>query len=318
MKKIKKILPVTFVACLFFVLITVSAAYESDGFSFNEFNEEIDYDFLQMLIESYEDDPDFISIDINFDEILGIYTYTAVLKGINDTPQDIVPGMTYCWCYGSLMREIVDNDGVMRHEPITEEEYMNENSYLIISGGEFFKRSYGSDGVCHEVPITIYEYLEYFKNVYTDEEYIEFETMIKANYLQIDSEIEINIDESIMGDCTSPCSWGLWRPNVSWCYRNCTRCGKRNIFTSNGVQGHHISKSEWISNTQHNVRCSQCSQIRGTFNHTWSGWQSISATQCRRSCVQGSSVGCGHVQTQAHVWGLQNNVTKCAPCGRVR
>jgi len=238
------------IALLVFLLLTLTAvatAYENE-----EKSVDVDLEFLQYLNDYYTDYPDFIKVDVNFDEVLGIYTYTPIFKGLNDMPLE--PGMTYCWCYGYLMREIVTEDGKLLHEPITEEEFMNENSYYIVVEGEFFKRSYGSDGSIHEIPVTADDYLEYYKNILSPDEFFYIESLFSKNSKDIyefTDELILTDDNSLMTDCTGPCNWGPWQPNPSWCFRNCTRCGKRD-------QQAHV----WTVNQNNRQQCIHCGFIR--------------------------------------------------------
>ena len=94
----------------------------------------------------------------------------------------IEPGETYCRCYGHLMREIITEDGDIRHESITEEEFMDENSYFLVNDGEFIKRQYGSDGTIYEKQATIDEYLEYYQQQLSFDEFALFD---KVNCIRL-------------------------------------------------------------------------------------------------------------------------------------
>ena len=208
------------------------------------------------------------------------------------------------------MREIVMEDGSIIHEFITEEEFMYENSYCVLSEGNFFKISFSSDGLVHEQGISLDEYLDFHKDRMTEAEYNEFESAVLYTYSLIDGFVIFEDDDnSIMAICAPnkhkfPATWS---PNRDFCHRACTLCSTPERLD------HSHSEGSSISDTQHHVRCSRCKYVYLTVGHNWGNWfnNNNSATH-RSNCVQGTYVPCSAFKTASHSF-LPNKT--CSICG---
>jgi len=268
--------------------------------------DEIDFDFLLELYEIFSIEHGFIKIEVEFNEYYELFTYTPIFEGISDTPLE--PGMTYCQCYGTLMREIVMDDGLVKHEMITEEDFMRENSYCIVSDGEYFKISFSSDGLMHEQSISLDEYLNFYEERMMETEFNDFSSAVLYTYSLLNGFSDIDNDNSVMAVCAPgkhdfP---SIWKPNKDFCHRACSKCS-----TPDRIN-HAISVGSSIDANQHEVKCPRCNYVHRIVGHNLGNWFSNSSSQHRRNCVQGVYVPCSYYQNQNHTFTPNRT---CLTCG---
>jgi len=122
----------------------------------------------------------------------------------------------------------------------------------------------------------------------------------------LDSMTEEDYEEGPKSNCTPRCTdWGSWKPNKSWCYRNCNKCGSRETI------GHAVSRQYRLTDTRHEVRCSRCNYLHDTLLHTYPSW-TLTPTAHNRRC---SGNPCNQLDPASgtHVWIGSPQV--CRVCG---